>query len=62
MWAYVTNEFRIFNRHTGSLELIEQLESKIGHMALDKDETILLAGCKSGLLHIFELEYDSQKI
>lgn len=54
----MTNEIRIFSRTSGAIEFDDQMDSKVEYVICNKEETLLLVGCHSGLLHIYELEYD----
>lgn len=51
----MTNEFRIFNRNNGSIEFDDQVDSKIEYVLVNEENSLLLVGCQSGLLHIYEL-------
>jgi hypothetical protein len=62
VYGYATHEFRIFRGSNGSLEFSDTLDSKIESALINQQESLLLLGCHSGLLHICEIEYEPQKV
>jgi hypothetical protein len=62
VYGYLTNEFRIFAKATGALEFDESLTSRIEHVVVSEDEALVLVGCRSGMLYIYEIEYEASRL
>lgn len=52
----------MFNRGNGAIEFDDQMESRIECLVVSQEESMLLVGCHSGLLHLYELEYEQLRI
>ena len=38
------------------------MNTRIGYLHLNKEESLLLVGCGNGILHIYEIEFDNGKV
>lgn len=62
IYGYVTHQFRVFNRNNGTLQCDERVDSKIQTALVNLEQSLLIIGCQSGLLHIYQLEYESSRV
>ena len=62
VYGYVTNEIKVFNRANGTLEFNQEVDSRVECVQVNQEHSLILVGCQSGLLQVYELDYEPQRL